>query len=236
MAGRRSRRRRGIVARLLRGAVLLALLVLLLPYGLVLLYQVEGVRPVSTLMLHDRLTGQSVERDWVAFDDVAPVLVQSVMMSEDGRFCAHDGVDWEALNLVIDQAIEGEATRGASTIPMQTVKNLFLWQSRSFVRKGLEVPLALFADYVWTKRRTMELYLNVAEWAPGVYGIGAAASLLFGTSAEALTARQAALLAVTLPNPAGRNPSAPSAGMQRLADTIEARARQSGAYITCLYE
>jgi monofunctional glycosyltransferase len=231
----RKRRSGSTVLRWLRRLVLLALLLLLLPYLLLPLYRVEAVKPVSTLMLFDMVRGQDYARQWTEFDDIAPVLVQSVMMSEDGQFCAHDGIDWGALNAVIDGALEGERTRGASTIPMQTVKNLFLWPGRSFVRKAMEVPLALAADYVWTKRRMMEIYLNVAEWAPGVYGIGAAARHHFGVSPAELTASQAALLAVTLPNPHRRDPRAGTPGMQRLAGSIEGRARQSGAYIRCLY-
>lgn len=231
-----SRRRRGsFVLRWVRRLFLLAILLLVLPYLLLPLYRMESVRPISTLMLADLLSGQGYAREWVEFDDIAPVLVQSVMMSEDGQFCAHDGIDWEALNTVIDGTLEGESTRGASTIPMQTVKNLYLWPGRSYLRKALEVPLALAADYVWPKRRMMELYLNVAEWAPGIYGIGAAAQHHFGVPAGALTPSQSALLAVTLPNPYTRNPTAPSPGLQRLAATIEQRARQSGAYIKCLY-
>ncbi len=213
----------------------LVVLVVVLPYGLVLAYAPPGVHPVSTLMLADTLAGNDYKRQWVPFDEIAPVLVESVMMSEDGRFCEHEGVDWKALDHVINKTLDGATSRGASTIPMQTVKNLFLWPSHSYVRKGLEIPLALYADRVWSKKRIMELYLNVAEWAPGIYGVGAAAQYLYGTSAGKVGPRQAALLAVTLPDPEDRNPSAPSRELKKLARTIEARARQSGAYVKCLY-
>jgi monofunctional glycosyltransferase len=232
----RRRRRRWTVWRIVKWVVIALLLLILLPYGLVLIYKPDSVRPVSTLMLSEMITGRSYERQWIEFDAIAPVLVQSVMMSEDGQYCSHGGVDWDALNLVIDDALEGEATRGASTIPMQTVKNLFLTNSRTVVRKGLEIPLAMWTDVVWTKRRTMEIYLNIAEWAPGVFGVEAAAQTYFGRSAKDLTRRQAALLAVTLPNTIERNPANPTRNLARLASTIEARARQSGAYIKCLYD
>nr|WP_245415415.1 transglycosylase domain-containing protein [Hoeflea marina] len=222
--------------RALRFALLALVAVLVLPYLLVLAYASSVVHPVSTLMLVDAAVGRSYERSWVAFDDIAPVLVQSVMMSEDGQYCAHGGVDWNALNLVIDDALEGEATRGASTIPMQVAKNLFLPAVRSVIRKGLEIPLALWADLVWSKKRTMEIYLNIAEWAPGVFGIEAAAQTYFGVPAADLSGRQSALLAVTLPNPHARNAAKPSRGMTRMARTIEKRAAQSGAYIKCLYD
>ena len=213
---------------------LIALLVM--PYVLILLYALPFVHPVSTLMLWDLVTLQGYDRRWVDFEDISPNLVQSVMMSEDGQFCRHSGVDWVQMNGVIQDALDGESTRGASTIPMQTAKNLFLWNGRSFIRKGLELPLALGADLVWSKRRMMEIYLNIAEWGPGVYGIEAAARYHFKTSAAKLTRRQASLLAVSLPNPITRVASKPGRGMKRLAGLVERRAKGSGDYIKCLYD
>ncbi len=145
--------------------IILALLVL--PYLLIGIYSFQAIRPISTLMLADSVMMRPWQRSWVTLDDMAPTLVQSVMMSEDGRFCSHSGVDWQALNAVVDDALSGERTRGASTIPMQTMKNLFLWSQRSFLRKALEIPQALFADLVWSKRRMLEIYLNIVEWDPG---------------------------------------------------------------------
>ena len=215
--------------------VLLALFLLALPYLVILLYAVEPIRPISTLMLRDLVLLKGYDRQWVEFDDIAPVLVQSVMMSEDGQFCSHRGVDWGEMKAVVQDALDGEATRGASTIPMQTAKNLFLWNSRSFVRKAMEMPLAIAADFVWSKRRLMEIYLNIAEWGPGIYGIEAAAQHHFNVPAAKLSRRQAALLAASLPNPYQRNAGKPGRGLQRLAGVIEKRARRSGGYITCLY-
>ena len=215
--------------------VLLALFLLALPYLVILLYAVEPIRPISTLMLRDLILLKGYDRQWVEFDDIAPVLVQSVMMSEDGQFCSHRGVDWGEMKAVVQDALDGEATRGASTIPMQTAKNLFLWNSRSFVRKAMEMPLAIAADFVWSKRRLMEIYLNIAEWGPGIYGIEAAAQHHFNVPAAKLSRRQAALLAASLPNPYERNAGKPGRGLQRLAGVIEKRARRSGGYITCLY-
>jgi monofunctional biosynthetic peptidoglycan transglycosylase len=137
---------------------------------------------------------------------------------------------------VVEDALDGEQTRGASTIPMQTVKNLYLWNGRSFIRKGMELPLAVVADLVWSKRRMMEIYLNVAEWGDGIYGVEAAARHHFGVSAAKLSRRQAALLAVALPNPIDRNAGKPGRGLRRLASVIERRAGRSGGYITCLYD
>ena len=220
--------------RLLKWTVIVVVLAVLAPVGLTFLYAVPGVHPVSTLMAAQALGGEPMRRDWVDFENIAPPVWQSVVSSEDGQFCAHDGVDWVAVNQVIDDAMEGERVRGASTIPMQVVKNLYLWPSRSYLRKGLEVPLALLVDRVWTKRRTMEIYLNIAEWGPGIFGIEAAARHHFGRSAGKLTRRQAARLTVALPNPKTRNPARPGRGLERLARLVERRAKASGAYVKCL--
>lgn len=213
-------------------SVVLALVAL--PYLLVLVYALPFTRPVSTLMLADLALLRGYDRRWVDLDEISPNLARAVMMSEDGQFCFHAGVDWRQMRGVVQDALDGEATRGASTISMQTVKNLFLWNGRSFIRKGLELPLALGADFVWSKRRMLEIYLNVAEWGPGIYGAEAAAQHHFRVSAAKLSARQAALLAVSLPNPITRNAGRPSRGMQRLAAVVEHRMRNSGAYIKCI--
>lgn len=219
-----------------RQLLAIAVAIVLLPYVLIVLYAPSFIHPVSTLMLRDLVLLRGYDRQWVSFDKISPNLVQSVMMSEDGQFCIHDGVDWVQMRGVVNDALEGESTRGASTIPMQTAKNLFLWNGRSFIRKGMELPLALAADFVWSKQRMMELYLNVAEWGPGIYGAEAAAQHHFGVSAAKLSRKQAALLAVSLPNPFERNAGKPGRGLRRLASLIERRAGRSGEYIKCLYE
>lgn len=217
--------------RVLRLALRVVAVLALIPGVLVPVYWV--VPPISTLMIWTRITSGPIERDWVGFDDIAKVLVVSVMVSEDGQFCAHRGVDWGALNEVLTDP-DGPS-RGASTIAMQTARNLFLWQTPSYLRKGLEIPIALYADLIWTKRRLMEIYLNIAEWGPNVFGIEAAARHHFGRSAKDLTANQAALLAVALPNPRVRDPARPSRLMQSLARTVAARARVAGDHVKCLY-
>ena len=220
--------------RMARWIFRLVLLMALTPVALTALYLPSFVHPISTLMLKDLMTMKSYERVWTPIDDIAPALIHSVMMSEDGQYCSHQGVDWNAVNQVINDAMDGEGSRGASTIPMQTVKNLYLWNSHSYVRKVLEMPYALMIDLVWTKRRLMEIYLNIAEWGPGIYGIEAAAQHHFGVSAKNLSRRQAALLAVSLPNPILRKPSKPSKGLNRLARVIEGRALRSGGYVECV--
>ncbi|MEN3793259.1 transglycosylase domain-containing protein [Fulvimarina sp. MAC3] len=205
-----------------------------LPIILVPIYTIPAIHPVSTLILHDHFTFRPYLRDWVDLEDIAPVMRYSVIMSEDGQFCRHDGVDWGEMKSVVDEFLDGEETRGASTIPMQTVKNLFLWNGRSYVRKAIELPLALYLNLVASKERILELYLNIAEWDVGVYGIEAASQHYFGRSAADLTARQAALLTVTLPNPAGRNPADPTRRMNALADRVQRLARASGDYVGCV--
>ncbi|EJJ24497.1 monofunctional biosynthetic peptidoglycan transglycosylase [Rhizobium sp. CF142] len=220
----------------LKRIVLAVLAVLLFPYVLILLYLLPFIHPVSTLMLRDLVLLRGYDRRWVSIDDVAPVLVQSVMMSEDGQYCFHGGVDWGEMRMLVEDTLKGQETRGGSTIPMQTAKNLFLWNSRSFIRKGLELPLAVGSDFVWSKRRLMEIYLNIAEWGPGIYGIEAAAQYHFKVPASKLTRRQASLLAVSLPNPIDRNAGKPGRGLRRLAGLIERRALGSGDYIKCIYD
>lgn len=226
--------RRSLLRRLIRYGVIVVIVIVILPYLLLPLYRPSFIHPVSVPMMARLFTGY--DRQWVPFDKISPVLVQSVMMSEDGQFCRHDGVDWGEYRAVIADALEGKPARGASTIPMQTVKNLYLWNSRSYLRKVLELPLAISADIVWPKKRMMEIYLNIAQWGPETFGIEAAAREQFGVSAENLTRRQAALLAVSLPDPVGRQAAAPSRHMQNLAARVERLASRSGAYITCLYD
>ena len=224
--------RRAWMRRVVLGMIVLALA----PFVLTLLYFIPFIHPVSTLMLKDLVTFRGYDRQWVYLEDVSPVLLHSIVMSEDGQFCSHYGVDLRELGAVIDDALsDGEVTRGASTITMQTVKNLYLWhRPLGSVRKVIEIPLAVYVDLVLPKRRIMEIYVNIAELGPNVYGAEAAAQHHFGKSAKNLTRREAALLTAALPNPILRNPAKPSAGMRRIAGLIERRARAAGDYVKCL--
>jgi monofunctional glycosyltransferase len=226
--------RAGPLRRWIRRIAVVVVLVVVAPLALVPLY--ATVPPVSTLMLADYARFSPPDRRWVSFEAISPHLVRAVMMSEDGRFCEHAGVDWNELSAVLETADAGGPSRGASTIPMQTVKNLFLWPGRSYLRKGLEIPLALYADLVWSKRRMMEIYLNIAEWGPGIYGAEAAAQVHFGKPAAALTLRESALMATALPNPLARNPGNPSRRHANIARIVERRAAQSGAYVRCVFQ
>jgi monofunctional biosynthetic peptidoglycan transglycosylase len=194
------------------------------------------VPPVSTLMLARWATLRPVERVTVPLEGIAPSLAMAVIASEDARFCAHHGIDWGALRDVIEDAEDDGPSRGASTIPMQTAKNLFLWHGRSYVRKALELPIALYIDLIWSKRRMMEVYLNVAEWGDGVFGAEAAARRHFGKNARSLTRGEAALLATALPNPRLRNPSRPTAGHRARANRLLARIERGGALRACLQQ
>jgi monofunctional biosynthetic peptidoglycan transglycosylase len=179
--------------------------------------------PASALMLQYWLTGQSIERTWVPFDDISPNVVRAVLLSEDGRFCQHSGIDLEAIEAAIENS-DGRS-RGGSTISMQVVKNLFLWPSKSYVRKAIELPLTFLMEFIWSKRRIMEVYLNIAEWGPGIFGIGAAARYHFDKPARKLSVRDAAHLAASLPNPLLRNAGRPGPGLQRLANAVQVRMR-----------
>ena len=160
-------------------------------------------------------------------EDISPSLVRAVISSEDARFCSHFGIDLVELQNALDD--EDGRFRGASTITMQTVKNLFLWTGRDWVRKAVEAPLALYADLVLPKRRIMEIYLNVAEWGEGTYGAEAASQKYFGVPAAKLSSAQAARLAAILPAPTTRDAGSPSPGVRRIARRIASRAAQSRA-------
>ena len=180
-------------------------------------------------MLFRSLKGAPVSRQWIDFSAISPSLPRSVVGSEDAKFCAHHGVDWDALRDVMDDAEDGEVTRGGSTITQQVAKNLFLWPGRSVVRKALEIPLALWIDLVLPKQRVLEIYLNIAEFGPsGQFGAEAGSNYAFGHSAAILSPREAALLAAILPNPVRRSARNPGPGVRRLVGTYMARAQAQG--------
>jgi monofunctional biosynthetic peptidoglycan transglycosylase len=225
----------GRARRLWRRAFRVALGLFLLPYALVLLYVVVNP-PVTTVILWNALGGAGIDKDWRDLRDISPHLVRAVMMAEDARFCGHHGLDLIELNAALDKAGRGARLRGASTISMQTVKNLFLWPARDWVRKGLEVPLALWADLVLGKKRIMEIYLNVAEWGEGIYGAETAAQAYFGVSAAELGPGPSARLAAILPAPTSRDAARPGPRTAEAARRIAGRAAQSGAYVGCVLD
>jgi monofunctional biosynthetic peptidoglycan transglycosylase len=219
-------KRKSTTLRIVRILLLIVAVVLLIPYLLTPLY--SAGHPVSTLMAWRWLRGAPVSRQWIDFKAISPALPRSVVGSEDAKYCRHHGIDWGAVRDVIDDAEEGEATRGGSTITQQVAKNLFLWPGRSVVRKALEFPLALWIDLVLGKQRVLEIYLNIAEWGPnGQFGAEAGAAYAFGHSAASLSPREAALMAAILPNPVSRSARTPGPGVRRLAATYTVRAQSA---------
>jgi monofunctional biosynthetic peptidoglycan transglycosylase len=212
------------ILRIARTLLLILLVVVLLPYLLAPLYRAG--HPVSALMAWRRLTGAPMSRQWIDFNAISPYLPRSVVGSEDAKFCRHRGIDWDALQDAIDDAEEGEVSRGGSSITQQVAKNLFLWPGRSVVRKALELPLALWLDFVLSKQRILEIYLNIAEWGPsGQFGAESGAMYAFGHPASSLSPREAALMAAILPNPVKRSARNPGPGVRRLAGTYTVRAQ-----------
>jgi monofunctional glycosyltransferase len=176
--------------------------------------------PINVYQVQEAARLGGIRKDWVPMSEIAPVMARSAVAAEDADFCLHWGFD---MNAIRDAISEGGG-RGASTISQQTVKNVFLWQGRSWVRKAMEALLTPPVELVWTKRRMLEVYLNVAEFGEGVFGVQAAAQHYFGVNASELTPVQAARLAAALPDPKDRNPSDPSAWLRRRAGAILAGA------------
>lgn len=193
----------------------------------VLLYAVLPV-PVTPLMLIRAVeSGQGWQKHWQPLERLSPHLPAAVIAGEDSRFCQHGGVDWDAVEQALERNERGGSVRGGSTISQQVAKNAFLWPDRSWLRKGVELWFTGLVETIWSKRRIMEVYLNIVEWAPGVYGADAAARHWFGKGAADLTAREAALLAAILPspqkwkaNPPGRYVAARAGILQRRMEIV----------------
>lgn len=190
--------------------------------------------PLTPLMLLRLPESGRIEHDSVPLSRVAPDLVRAVIAAEDNRFCIHRGIDWNAVEDAVQEYEADGKLRGASTITMQTARNLFLWPGGGFIRKGLEAPLALAIDALWPKRRIMEVYLNIIEWGDGIYGAEAAARYHFGVSAKQLTRSQAALLASVLPNPRKWSAGKPGPYVAGRAPRIAERIDQLGGFLDCV--
>lgn len=216
-----------------RWAGRLAMLLLLGPPLLILLFRFLPP-PATPLMLIRLAQGQAMRRDWVGYDDIAPSLAQAVIASEDNLFCREKlGFDFGALRGQVEAWQAGDRPRGASTITMQTAKNLLLWPGRDPVRKLLEAWLTPQVALLWPKRRVLEVYLNIVEFGPGLYGAEAASRAFFRKSASALTQHEAALLAAVLPNPLEWSAARPSAYIQGRAATIQRRIDQIRPLLEC---
>ena len=157
--------------------------------------------PGTILMVQRAWAGETIRKDWTSIEDISPHLPRAILGGEDSRFCDHIGIDFKAIENAISDNAAGGQRRGGSTITQQTAKNVFLWNGGGYPRKAVEAWAALYTNLVWGKRRTMEIYLNVAEWGDGIFGAEAAAQARFGKPASALTKREAALLAAVLPSP-----------------------------------
>ena len=189
--------------------------------------------PFSALMAMQWLGGTEIRQDWVPLESISPNLIHAVVVSEDGRFCEHWGIDFVEIAEALKRTPTGPP-RGASTITMQVAKNLFLWPAKSYVRKVIEVPLTYAIELFWPKRRILEVYLNIAEWGPGIFGAEAASQAHFNRPASRLSAREAAQLAVALPNPIVRDAGAPGPTAAHRASVIQRRTGREPEAIGCV--
>ncbi|MGH1419707.1 MAG: monofunctional biosynthetic peptidoglycan transglycosylase [Hyphomicrobiaceae bacterium] len=215
------------------GAVVLVSWLVLMAFVIALYRFVNP--PMSSLMVQHAVAGKKVVQRWRSLDKISPHLVRAVIVSEDWRFCQHYGIDLKEIEAAIARSRNG-IPRGASTITMQAAKNLFLWPAKSYIRKALEVPLTWMMELFLPKWRIAEIYLNIVEWGPGVFGAEAAARHHFKKPASKLTRQQSALLAVSLPSPRTRKAGVPGRRLRRMAGTVRARMRQVGTGVSCILD
>jgi monofunctional biosynthetic peptidoglycan transglycosylase len=213
-----------LLRRLVRGLALACSLFIVLSVGAVLALRSVDPPVTAVMLLQPGAVGE-LRYAWVDRGEIAWDAARAVVASEDQRFVQHRGIDFVSLDEALADYRDGDGLRGASTITQQVAKNLFLWQGRSFVRKGLEAYFAVLIDLCWTKERILEVYLNVAELGPGVFGVEAAAQEYFGTSAASLSVSEAALLAAVLPNPNRLRVDRPTAYVRERQDFIVAQIR-----------
>jgi len=221
-------------ARFLAAAV--ALFVFLVIVVLVVLRFVDP--PMSAVMLRDHWRGARVEQQWTPIDQISPNLIRAVISSEDARFCLHWGIDWREFERALrDASRRGlDRSRGASTLTMQVAKNLFLWTDRSILRKSLEVAATPLIELVWPKRRILEVYLNIAQWGHGVFGAKAAAQRYFGKDPGQLDAREASLMAASLPAPGRRRPADASPRTKSIAARVRSRMSSPHGDFSCVLD
>ena len=211
----RSNKTTGPIARIRRWALRVVLAMVVAFVFLVLIYSVVNPPVTHTIWSEWRRLGK-VDREWVPIEEIAPIMARSVVAAEDANFCLHWGFDVEAIR----DALEDGGSRGASTITQQVVKNVFLWQGRSWVRKALETSMTPIVEIVWSKQRILEVYLNVAETGQGIFGVEAAAQKYYGVSAAKMSPTQAARVAAILPSPRNRSVTDPSVRTRRRAASI----------------
>ena len=215
---RRSRRRR-IKARVYRWLARLVLLWVGVT-ALVVLTLRWMDPPTTAFMIAARFRGESVTSTWVTWRNIPPRMALAVVAAEDQRFPDHFGFDWVQIRDAVETRLEGGRLRGASTISQQTAKNLFLWSGRSFIRKGLEAYFTVLLEALWSKRRILEVYLNVAQFGEGVYGVGAASHAFFHETPRRLSLYQMSLLASVLPDPDALKADAPGHWLLKRAASV----------------
>lgn len=226
------RRRLGLWRRVRRAALIALLAAMAVPVVLAALYRAVPP-PLTPLMVMRLFEGEGIRKQWTPLSRISPHLVKSVIGLEDSRFCIHGGIDWDSVSDAVSEHLHGAPLRGASTISMQTAKNLFLWPEQHFLRKAIEAPLTYMIEAILGKRRIIEIYLNVVEWGPGIYGAEAAAEAYFKRPASALTPWQAGLLASILPSPRKWSPIDPTDYIQNRARTAMARAQILSGQVKC---
>ncbi|MES2764970.1 MAG: monofunctional biosynthetic peptidoglycan transglycosylase [Bacteroidota bacterium] len=187
--------------------------------------------PLTPLMLIRVVEGAidakpvGITKDWESYDNISPHIFRAVIAAEDGKFLKHEGFDWKAIENARkrNERLKGKKVYGASTISMQTAKNGFLWPGRSYIRKAIEAYFTVLIEALWGKKRILEVYVNIIEWGPGIYGVEAASQTYFGKPAKNLTGKEAALLAAVLPNPRRWSPAKPTAYINKRRSFIQAR-------------
>ncbi len=191
--------------------------------------------PITATMILDE---NGATRDWTGFSDISPNMVRAVIAAEDGKFCSHNGFDTEAIQQAIRRNAQGGRIRGGSTISQQVAKNAFLWQGGGFFRKGLEAYFTFLIETIWSKKRIMEVYLNIAETGIGTYGVQAGAQRYFNKDAKDLTGIEAARIAAALPLPKKRAVNGASGFTRRYGNTIAARINvvRNEGLDSCIYK
>jgi monofunctional biosynthetic peptidoglycan transglycosylase len=179
--------------------------------------------PLTFTMIGDVVAGRGATRDWMPISKIDRDMVRASIAAEDGKFCSHNGFDFEAIEDAMKRNASGGRIRGGSTISQQTAKNAFLWQGGGYARKGMEAWFTFLIEHLWGKRRIMEVYLNLAETGIGTYGVNAASQRYFGHDADAMSATEAARIAAVLPLPKERGAIAPKGFTRRYGNTIAAR-------------
>ena len=217
-----------------KAAALLLAVVVLLPCTLILVYRFLPP-PMTPLMLIRLGEGEGITKRWVPLTRIARSVPDAVIAAEDNRFCIHHGFDFGAIREALEEREDGGDLRGASTISMQTARNLFLWPARTWLRKGMEAYLTVLLEFLLPKQRIIELYLNIAEWGHGTYGVASASQKYFSKDPSKLTRYEAALLASILPAPREWSANPPGPYVAQRADVILGRISQLGELLDCAH-